>query len=109
MTKTAAVSLHGNTYEVDPALAGRRIELHFDPYGLDAVEVYDHGCPFGTAVPHSIGRHVHPQARTEATESVARTGIDYLDLIAQDHERQLARRINYHQLAADQHDHEENP
>jgi putative transposase len=113
VTKTATVSLHGNTYEVDPALAGRRVELHFDPYGLDAVEVYHHGRPFGTAVAHTIGRHVHPQARTEATESAARTGIDYLDLITTEHERQLARQINYHQLATehdgtDQHDPEEN-
>ena len=30
VTKTATVSLHGNLYEVDPALAGARVELVFD-------------------------------------------------------------------------------
>ena len=30
MTKTATVSLHANSYEVDPALVGRKVELVFD-------------------------------------------------------------------------------
>ena len=34
VTKTATVSLHGNTYQVDPALVGRRVELVFDPFDL---------------------------------------------------------------------------
>jgi putative transposase len=31
VTKVATVSLHSNTYEVDPALVGRKVELVFDP------------------------------------------------------------------------------
>jgi hypothetical protein len=31
VAKTATVGLHGNTYEVDAALVGRRVELVFDP------------------------------------------------------------------------------
>jgi putative transposase len=31
VTKTATVSLHGNTYQVDQLLAGRKVELVFDP------------------------------------------------------------------------------
>ncbi len=31
VAKTATVSLHGNSYEVDAALVGRRVELVFDP------------------------------------------------------------------------------
>jgi hypothetical protein len=31
VTKTATVSLHANSYEVDPALVGRKVELVFDP------------------------------------------------------------------------------
>jgi putative transposase len=34
VTKTALVSLHSNTYEVNPALVGRRVELVFDPFDL---------------------------------------------------------------------------
>ena len=39
MTKTATVSLHGNSYEVDPALVRRKVELVFDPFDLTRIEV----------------------------------------------------------------------
>ena len=31
VTKTATVSLHSNTYQVEPALVGRKVELVFSP------------------------------------------------------------------------------
>ena len=65
MTKTATVSLHGNGYEVDAALVGRRCELIFDPFDLTKIEVRYQGRPLGLAVPVRIGRHVHPQAKHE--------------------------------------------
>ena len=34
VTKTATVSLHGNTYQVEAALAGRKVELVFSPFNL---------------------------------------------------------------------------
>lgn len=35
VTKTATVSLQGNSYQVDPGLVGRRVELVFDPFRSD--------------------------------------------------------------------------
>ena len=102
VTKTATVSLLGNRYEVDQALCGRRVELRFDPYDLERIEVYYAGRPFGEAVGHQVGRHVHPQAHEPADQPRPKSGIDYLRLIEQEHERGwLARRINYKELAAD--------
>jgi len=102
VTKTATVSLLGNRYEVDQALCGRRVELRFDPYDLEVIEVHYAGRPFGEALPHQIGRHVHPHAQEPADRPRPASGIDYLRLIEQDHEREwLSRRINYHQLASD--------
>jgi putative transposase len=89
VTKTATVSLHGNRYQVDPALAGHQVELVFDPFDLERIEVRYAGRPMGTAVPERIGRHVHPAARPEAGAATATpspsgpTGIDYLTLIDQ--------------------------
>ena len=31
--------MHGNTYEVDPELAGRQVDLIFDPLELTEVQV----------------------------------------------------------------------
>ncbi len=65
VTKTAMVSLHGNGYEVDAALVGRRCELIFDPFDLTTIEVRYQGRALGLAVPVRIGRHTHPQAKSE--------------------------------------------
>ena len=39
VTKTATVSLHGNTYQVEPVLVGRKVELVFSPFDLENLEV----------------------------------------------------------------------
>jgi putative transposase len=76
------------------------VELRFDPYDLERIEVYYAGRPFGQALGHQVGRHVHPQAQEPADQPRPASGIDYLRLIEQEHEREwLARRINYHELS----------
>ena len=98
VSKTATVSLHGNRYEVDAALVGRRCELVFDPFDLERMEVRFQGRPLGLAVPVRIGRHTHPQARSEPGPP-ASTGIDYLGLIAAQRDRELqGRPIDYADL-----------
>ena len=99
VTKTATISLHGNTYEVDAALVGRTVEVVFDPFDLTSLEVRYQGRPMGIAVPHRIGRHVHPDARPDLPPPPATpTGIDYLGLVAARHRAELAARINYTDL-----------
>lgn len=96
VTKTATLSLHGNSYEVDTALVGRQVEVVFDPLDLTSLEVRYQGRSMGLAVPHRIGRHVHPQARPDLPPPPAsKTGVDYLGLIAAQHRAQVAVRINY--------------
>jgi len=97
VTKTATVSLHSNTYEVDAALVGRRVELVFDPFDLTRIDVRWSGRPMGRAVAMVIGRHTHPGARAEpGTEPPPpATGIDYLGLVERRAEAELGRRISY--------------
>jgi hypothetical protein len=52
----------------------------------------------GQGLPHSIGRHSHPQARPEAAPAPSPTGIDYLGLLADRRDAELATSINYSQL-----------
>jgi putative transposase len=99
VTKTATVSLHGNQYEVDAALVGRRCELVFDPFDLTRIEVRYQQRPLGLAVPVRIGRHTHPQAQREAQPPPAPSGIDYLGLLAAQRDAELAGTpIDYAQL-----------
>ena len=99
VTKTSTVSLHGNTYEVDAALVGRKVELVFDPFDLTRIEVRYQHRPFGTAVPLVIGRHTHPQAQREIPPPPTPTGIDYLKLLAAKRDAELGgQRIDYSSL-----------
>lgn len=99
VTKTATVSLHGNTYEVDAALVGRKVELIFDPFDLTRIEVRYQHRPFGIAVPLVIGRHTHPQAQREVPPPPTSTGIDYLKLLAEKRDAELGgQRIDYSSL-----------
>jgi putative transposase len=102
VTKTATVSMHGNRYQVDPALSGRRVELVFDPFDLTVLQVRSGGKDAGTATPHHVTRHAHPKARPEplpGDDAPRATGIDYLALLGEQHDRQVAGRVNYAALA----------
>ncbi len=104
VTKTGQVSLHGNRYEVDAVLVGRRVQLVFDPFDLTHLEVRHDGRPFGTAVPHELKVHVHPKATAEPPElldGMTATGIDYLALIEAEHRQATGRSINFADLAGD--------
>lgn len=102
VTKTATVSLHSNQYEVDPALAGRKVELVFDPFDLTRIEVRYQHRPMGGATPLVIGRHTHPQAQRELPPPPTGTGIDYLKLLAEQRDAELGgQRIDYASLATD--------
>jgi putative transposase len=104
VSKTATVSMHGNRYQVDPALARRRVELVFDPFDLTVLAVRLGGKDAGTATPHHITRHAHPKARPEplpGDDAPRATGIDYLALLGEQHDKRTARPVNYAALAPD--------
>lgn len=105
----ATITLHGNRYELDPALQRRRVELIFDPFDLDHVQVRFQGRPMGQARPLQISRHVHPRARHEPSDvdESPRTGIDYLALIEARRREQLERRIDYRALHHQHDEHEQ--
>jgi putative transposase len=97
VSKTALVSLHGNRYQVDPQLVGRRVELVFDPFDLTFLRVRVDNTDAGTALPFQISRNSHPKARPETPAEPPKptTGIDYLGLVDAAHTAELAGRVNY--------------
>jgi putative transposase len=101
VTKTATVSLHGNTYQVQAHLTRKTVELVFDPFDLTRIEVRLDGKPAGTAVPFIIGRHRHAKTRTAdgrpRTEPEP-TGIDYLGILASRHDQELRGQIRFTDL-----------
>src|SRR5438128_16828 len=88
VTRVATVPLEGNSYSVDPALTGRRVELRYDPENLAVIEVFLDGRPAGAAVPFVIGRHVHRAVAPPPPPAADPTGIDYLGMVAAAHDEQ---------------------
>lgn len=96
VTATATISLHGNLYEVDPALVGRRVEIRYDPTDLSAVTVWHGDQPAGQATPAQLRTHVDPKLRGAiGLEPGPATGIRYLDAVVADHAHQLRGHLTY--------------
>ncbi len=98
VTTTATISLEGNTYAVDPALVGRRVEVRYDPEDLTRLDVYLDDRPAGVATPFVIGRHTAktvPQAARPAPEA---TGIDYLGMVQAAHEDDTIGTIHFRDI-----------
>lgn len=98
VTRTATISLEGNTYAVDPTLVGHRVEVRYDPEDLTRLDVYLNERPAGVATPFTIGRHTAktvPQAARPAPEA---TGIDYLGMVQAVHEDETIGTIHYREV-----------
>jgi putative transposase len=102
VTRTATVPLEGNSYAVDPALTGRRVELRYDPEDLTVIDVFLDGRPAGKAVPFITRRHVHRAVPQAIRPEPAATGIDYLGLVAAAHDDEAGTgaKIDFTALAA---------
>ena len=92
VTKTATISLHGSTFEVDAALIGCKVECVFDPFDLTRIEIRYQNRAMGHGIPQVIGRHTrHPMVKPDPDTVRPASGIDYLNLIADRHTQNLAR------------------
>jgi hypothetical protein len=57
--RDGTVRLGNGLYEVDLSLRTLEVELRFDPFGLDRLQVYYRGNPFGLAQP--VNAHLNSQ------------------------------------------------
>lgn len=101
--KTGCISLLGNTYEVDHALAGKTIELAFDPFELSVVQVWYEKKRMADAVPFRMRHGHHPAVTPPPKPTTVSTGLNFLSLLAQNHQEKLtleAGKIDFCALAA---------
>jgi transposase InsO family protein len=88
------LSLLGNSYSVDPAWGGRKIELRCDPFDLSRIDVYQDCRPVAKA-------HVRNLKRARLIEleplvpppDVEPSGISFLDVLRREHRLQVAAEI----------------
>jgi len=61
VTAVATISVQGNEYQTDPALARRTITVRYDPYDLSRIHVEFQGQAFADALPLSLRRDTSPE------------------------------------------------
>jgi putative transposase len=109
VTRSGTVQLFGNTYQVDPLLAGRRVEIVYDPFDMSKpVAVWDRdGRAAGAGTLVEVKRHVDRKALGAARDAASQagppaslTGVDYLRALAGERRDRAARAgLDYTALA----------
>jgi putative transposase len=93
--KDGCIELQGNTYQVDPVFAGRKLELRFDPFDLSHIELFFGGNSFGNAAVIQQGREKHIAVERLATQPLEppkpRSSLDYLAALRSEYQ-QLQRK-----------------
>ncbi|MEO3892760.1 hypothetical protein, partial [Nonomuraea sp. B5E05] len=81
------------------------VQIVFDPFHLEEIEVRHDGKTYGTATVFTLSRHAHPKARPEQPgQSLPEaTGLDYLGLLDEARTRHLAASIDYAALLPGDH------
>lgn len=95
VTRTATLSLQGNRYSVDPILAGRQVELRFDPFELAEVEVWQDGHFLAQAqvVKLERERHLALDRIPPPAQEVKPEHVDFLAALRAEHQALLAREL----------------
>ena len=107
VSRAGTISVEGNEYEVDVALARRTVDVRYDPYDLTTIYVEFQGQAYGTAVPINVHRRRSselPQRDREEGkeqgEGTARTPTPFLDLLhseAEEARRKALGSMRFHQ------------
>ena len=102
VTKTATFDFKGNRYRVADYLRGRTIELRYDPFDLNHVEIWFQNTFLQVAELDRLVTTVHPDVEPDPVPVVPPDeGLDYLALLRAERERLLREKlqgIQFHQF-----------
>jgi putative transposase len=112
--RDATLSLQGNTYQVDAHLAGRTVELRFDPFDLSRLEMSLDGRSLGPVKVVTQNRQMHLAVERLATEPAQppkpKSQLDYLAALRAEYQAQQLRaagRLEFARLLPDDATHKE--
>jgi putative transposase len=103
--KNATLDLQGNTYQVDPSLSGRKLELRFDPFDLSHLELFLDGNSLGPAsvLVQNKQRHIAVERLTTQPPPGAkpRSSLDYLGSEYEQQQRKAAGPLQFNLLPSE--------
>jgi putative transposase len=94
VTKTATFSFKSNRYRVADYLRGRTVELRYDPFELNHIEIWFDGTFLQVAELDRLVTTVHPDVEPDPVPIVPPDeGLDYLALLRTERERLLRENL----------------
>ncbi len=94
VTKTATFDFKGNRYRVADYLRGRTIELRYDPFDLNHVEIWFQNTFLQVAELDRLVVTVHPDVESDPVPVVPpNEGLDYLAMLRTERERLLRAKL----------------
>jgi transposase InsO family protein len=85
--KTGCFSFQGNRYEAPAHVAGKTIEIRYDPFDLSRLQVFSEGQPMGEARPleihHKTDKRVEVPSEDETSKPIPK--LSYLELLRKKH------------------------
>jgi transposase InsO family protein len=95
--RNATIALQSNIYQVDPALAGRTLQLHFDPFDLSRVELYLDDQHLGTATVTVQNRQRHLKVERLTTDPPdpppSQSSLDFLAALREEYRTQQQQEL----------------
>lgn len=91
--KTMLFSVLGRTFQTEPELAKKKINVRYDPYELEKVQVYSEGKRYPDAFPFVMPEHgIAPSSDQEklATENTVSFGLNFLSILRGKHRQGLS-------------------
>lgn len=93
--KTACFSFQGNRYEAPPHLAGKTVEIRYDPFDLSRLQIFHEGQAMGEARPLELSRRTDERVDAppvpEENRPVPR--LSYLELLRKRHTAALREEL----------------
>lgn len=97
--KDGSLSLQGNRYQVEPHLAGRTLELRFDPFDLSTLDLYLDEQYLGRAVVLTQGRQKHLAVQHLVTDPPVppkpQSSLDYLAALRAEYQQMLQQEAGH--------------
>lgn len=91
VSKNGFISLFGNTYSVDPAWAGRKLELRLDPFDLSKIDVYRDARPVARAQVREMKKSTIlalDLTPLEAPPALPPSGVSFVDILRREYRQQ---------------------
>jgi putative transposase len=91
--KTSVVEIEGNSYDVDSALRGKKIQVRYNPFDLSMIQVWKDGVRYDDAKPSELRTQRHSKIPNEIEDERPAVVSNYLERLHQEQEEKKRKAL----------------